>query len=45
VFEGSKDVVEKMIRWCHRGNQPALVKDVIVEYETPEGIQGYDIRR
>lgn len=45
VFEGNKDVVKEMIRWCHKGNQPALVKDVVVEYETPEGIQGYDIRR
>lgn len=45
VFEGSRDVVEKMIAWCHQGNPPAAVKDVVVEYEVPEGIQGFDIRR
>ena len=45
VFEGSRDIVEEMIAWCHKGNPPAVVTDVIVEYETPEGIQGFDIRR
>lgn len=45
VFEGSRDVIEKMIDWCHRGNPPAVVKDVAVEYEVSEGIRGFNIRR
>lgn len=45
VFEGSKDMVEEVIRWCHQGNPPALVKDVVVEYKIPEDIRGFDIRR
>ena len=45
VFEGSKDIVEEMLVWCHKGNPPAVVRDAIVEYETLEGIQGFDIRR
>lgn len=45
VFEGTKDVVEQMIRWCKQGPSSAVVKDVAVEYETPEGIEGFDIRQ
>lgn len=45
VFEGSREIVEEMLVWCHKGNPPAVVRDTIVEYETPEGIQGFDIRR
>lgn len=45
VFEGSTDVVEKAIAWCRQGKPPAVVKDVAVEYEAPEGMQGFEIRR
>lgn len=45
VFEGTKDVVEQMICWCKQGPSSAVVKDVAVEYEAPEGIEGFDIRR
>lgn len=45
VFEGSTDVVEKAIAWCRQGNPPAVVKDVAVEYEAPEGMRGFEIRR
>lgn len=45
VFEGTRDVVEEMIAWCRRGNPPAIVRDVAVEYHAPEGLQGFDIRR
>lgn len=45
VFEGTRNVVEKMIHWCHQGNPAAVVKDVAVEYEQPEGIRGFDVRR
>lgn len=45
VFEGTKEVVEKMIAWCRQENPPAVVQDVAVEYEAPEGMQGFEIRR
>lgn len=45
VFEGSKIAVEAMISWCHQGPPSAVVKDVAVEYETPEGLRGFEKRR
>lgn len=45
VFEGTRDVVEEIIAWCRRSNPPALVKNVVVEYEAPEGRRGFEIRR
>lgn len=45
VFEGPRNVVEKIISWCHQGNSPAVVENVAVDYEQSEGIQGFDIRR
>ncbi|ARV60095.1 acylphosphatase [Nostocales cyanobacterium HT-58-2] len=45
VFEGSQSVVEEMIRWCYQGPPAAMVKDVLVEYEEPEGLRGFDVRR
>lgn len=45
VFEGSRKAVEDIIRWCYRGSNAAVVKDVAVEYEEPEGLQGFETRR
>lgn len=45
VFEGTKAAVEEMIRWCHKGPSAAVVKNVAVEYEEPEGIRGFQIKR
>lgn len=45
VFEGAPERVEEMIRWCHKGPPAAIVKDIAVEYETPEGLQGFEMRR
>ena len=45
VFEGTKAGVEEMIRWCHKGPPAAVVKNVAVEYEEPEGIRGFQIKR
>ncbi|HEY9859484.1 MAG TPA: acylphosphatase [Candidatus Obscuribacterales bacterium] len=41
VFEGSPELLEEMIRWCHKGPRMAIVQKVKVEYEEPEGIQGF----
>lgn len=45
VFEGSRNTVETLIRWCHQGPTAARVKDVEVEYEKPEGLLGFKIER
>lgn len=45
VFEGNKADVEAMIRWCEKGSPAAVVKDVAVEYESLEGIEGFSIKR
>lgn len=45
VFEGNKELVEAIIRWCYRGSPDAVVKTVTVEYEEPEGLQDFIIRR
>ncbi len=45
VFEGSKTVIEEMIAWCRKGPRGALVKDVAVEYEPPQGLLGFRIER
>lgn len=44
VFEGSSELLEEMIRWCHKGPKMAIVQEVKVEYEDPEGIQGFHTR-
>lgn len=45
VFEGTREAVEEIIRWCHKGPRAAVVKDVAVEYEQPEGLLGFEIVR
>jgi len=45
VFEGTEEQIKYMIDWCHRGPRGAIVKSVNVQYETPENLQGFDIRR
>lgn len=44
VFEGDTERVEAMIEWCHTGSPRAHVEDVAVEFESPEGIEGFEIR-
>lgn len=45
VFEGTRNTVESMICWCHNGPTAAIVQDVAVEYEEPEGLLGFKIER
>ena len=45
VFEGDEADVEAMVEWCHTGSPRASVDDVEVEYEDPEGVDGFEIRR
>ncbi|MBD0328172.1 MAG: acylphosphatase [Pyrinomonadaceae bacterium] len=45
VFEGVREIVEDMVRWCHVGPPAAVVQDVAVEYEQPEGLRGFEVKR
>jgi acylphosphatase len=45
VFEGGDDAVDAMIEFCHEGSPAASVEDVDVEYEDPEGVEGFRVRR
>lgn len=45
VFEGSEAQVEEMVEFCHEGSSAARVEDVEVEYESPEGLSGFEVRR
>ena len=44
VFEGERERVESMVRWCERGPSGAAVESVHVEWEEPEGERGYEVR-
>lgn len=44
VFEGEEADVERMIEFCHEGSSAARVEDVEVEYEDPEGLDGFEVR-
>lgn len=45
VFEGEREDVEAMVDWCHEGSPRASVDDVAVDYEEPEGLSTFEIRR
>ena len=45
VFEGTQAQLDAMIRWCYQGSSGAIVEEVAVEYEQPEGIHGFETRR
>ncbi|QCP90875.1 MULTISPECIES: acylphosphatase [Haloarcula] len=44
VFEGPDADVEAMVEFCHEGSERANVTDVEVEYEDPEGVDGFEVR-
>jgi acylphosphatase len=43
VFEGPRAQIEEMLRWCHQGPPAAKVNAVETSYETPEGLQGFEV--
>jgi acylphosphatase len=45
IFEGPQEYVEEMVDWCHDGSPSARVEDVDVEYEEPQGADGFRIKR
>ena len=45
VFEGPRDRINEMIRWCHQGPPTATVETVLVEYEVPEDLRNFQVTR
>ncbi|HIK54752.1 MAG TPA: acylphosphatase [Synechococcales cyanobacterium M55_K2018_004] len=45
VFEGTPEQIEEILRWCHQGPPAAVVRQVEVTYEPPEGLRGFDVTR
>ncbi len=44
LFEGTKEAVEAMIQWCHQGPPGARVTQVVVEYQEPQNLLGFEIQ-
>ena len=44
VFEGGTTAVEAMVGWCRRGPSRAVVEDVRLSEEPPEGLTGFEVR-
>lgn len=45
VFEGEKDRVEEMLRWCHKGSPYARVTNVEVHWKDPAGdLHSFEVR-
>lgn len=44
VFEGPQDAVETMCEWCETGSTAATVDSVDVTMESPEGLDGFEVR-
>ena len=45
VFEGTQDVVDKMIAWCYEGPKLSVVESVEVEYEDVQFDRAFSILR
>jgi acylphosphatase len=43
VFEGDADAVESMVAWCRKGSPAAVVVDVDVHEEAPQGETTFEI--
>lgn len=45
LFEGQKDAVEEMVRWCGQGPPHASVENVDADYEPPgDDLTGFEVR-
>ncbi len=44
VFEGPEADVAALVEGCHDGSPRARVDDVEVEYEDPEGLDGFEVK-
>lgn len=44
VFEGPAEDVHRLVEWSRQGPRDAVVEDVRVQQEPPEGIGGFEVR-
>jgi len=44
VLEGKEEAVASLVDWCRRGPAGAVVESVDVDWESPQGEQGFAIR-
>ncbi len=44
VFEGEREKIETVLDFCKTGPSGAVVKDVSVEWEEPQGESGFEVR-
>jgi acylphosphatase len=44
VFEGPDEDVRRLVEWSRHGPRGAVVEDVRVHQEPPEGISGFEVR-
>ncbi|MGC9974920.1 MAG: acylphosphatase [Gaiellaceae bacterium] len=44
AFEGPREHVELLLRWCRQGPSAAYVDEVEVEWQEPKGEHGFAIR-
>jgi acylphosphatase len=44
VFEGTDGEVRHLVDWSRHGPRSAVVRDVLVQAESPEGISGFQVR-
>lgn len=43
VFEGSREAVDDVVQWCHRGPNAAKVDRVVAKEEPPKGETGFRV--
>ena len=44
VFEGPAEDVRRLVEWSRQGPRDAMVEDVHLQQEPPEGISGFQVR-
>lgn len=46
IFEGNKEIVDDMLKWCHRGSPASKVDNVAVDWESYSGkFNSFEMRR
>lgn len=43
IFEGDRATIAEMLQWCHTGPSAAVVDQVAVSYEAPEGLKDFQV--